>query len=166
MSLEETLAALEDKRRHRFGNYIIDLLLGFLFSVGGLALMIVSANDGSLNEVWRYSLISAGLLLFSLASSIFTLLALKERHRFDGEFFETLVPFLTPEDYRDFAYLKNPDLKALASSLKSVLENKPYPDPASYYQGRLKGSTFFSFAYSYVKKDPHHPGESSGRYLE
>jgi hypothetical protein len=166
MSLEETLTKLEDLRRRRFANFIADLVLAFLFSAAGLAMMIVSANDASLDEVARYSLIGVGFVLFLFSSSFCTLLAFKEKNRFDGEFFETLVPFLTPEDYRDFAYLKNPDLKALAASLKSVLSNKPYPDATSYYQGRLQGSTFFSFAYSYIKADPHHPSETGGRYLE
>jgi hypothetical protein len=166
MSLEEMLGRLEDLRKARLASYITELLFGFLLGLGGLLTMILAGSDASLAAIWRYVAIGVGLAVFLFAASFFPLQAAHEKNRFDSEFFATLVPFLAPEDYRDFAYLKNPDLKTMASSLKTALASQAYPDMSSYYQGRLKGSTFFSFAYTYAKHDGKRHYESGGRYLE
>jgi hypothetical protein len=165
MIFDETLKKIESIRQMRFASFITNLVFAGLFAIAGLVLMGL-AGTSDWEALYRYIGAAAFFVVFFFVAFLFVLGAIHQRKLYEKEFNAAVVPYLLPKEYQDFAYLLTPDYQEFVASLKNVLVQRPEPDPSSYYQGRLQGTHFYSFGYSYIKTDGKTTRESGGRFLE
>jgi hypothetical protein len=166
MGVQETINELEKKRKEARASFIVTLVFGALFCSGSEGLLLYGGLDKSLDQVSSEVLVGIGLVLFFFFGAVFSHHALAISRDYKKDTLAALMPYLTPKKYQDFAFKEDYDMLLFAKAFKQVLSVRPSRDETSYFEGRFPGASFFSFAYSYIRNDPHLHGEIQGRYVK
>jgi hypothetical protein len=166
MGVQETVNELEKKRKEARSSFIITLVFGVLLCLASEALILYAGLSEDLDKVTSEVLVGVGLVLFFFFGAVFSHHAFQISKEYKKSTLAALMPYLKPEKYQDFAYKTDYDMLLFAKAFKQVLSVRPNRDETSYFEGRFPGATFFSFAYSYIRNDPHLHGEIQGRYVK
>ena len=166
MSAQETIKKVEQNRKEALSSFVVTIVFGSLAVVASLVLLLYGGLEPGLDEISKDVAIVIGLLFFFLSALVFLPHALTITKRYKRESLAILMPYLTPKNYQDFVYKTDYNTPHLNQVFRHVLSVRDNRDETSYFEGRLPGAKFFSFAYSYIRDDRLSRGEILGRYVE
>jgi hypothetical protein len=167
ITLDSSLvAALEKTRKKALVSFVLFTIVASLVGFSGFALILIGAIGDFSARYIQGLLVGAGAFLFLFATPAFVFGAIKAKRRYHKEFEDHFCPLFAQGHYDEFHFSFAKSLSDIEKMVSLPLAEKPDDEELSFYEGKVKGLSFFSFAYERMKAGKGHPDSADGRYIE
>lgn len=167
MNIDTSLVSqLENLRKKALVSFILFMVLASLVGLGGFALIIVGAIGEFSAKYIQGILVGAGFVLFLFITPIFVFAAVHAKRHYQKAFENHFCPLFATGHYDEFHFSFAKDLSEIMKRVSLPLSQKPDDEHLSFFEGKVNGLSFFSFAYTRMKQGKGHPDSAGGRYIE
>jgi hypothetical protein len=160
------VSELENLRKKALLLFILFIILGSLVGLGSFACILIGAIGEFPEKYIQGILVGAGFVLFLFVTPLFAFLAIHAKQRYQKAFENHFCPLFAQGHYDEFHFSFAKDLSDINKRVSLPLKEKPDDEHVSFYEGKVKGLSFFSFAYNRMKQGKGHPDSAAGRYIE
>jgi len=156
-SLQGVIPHLEARRLH----YRRHALFGFVGEIGvGLGSWCLTLVGGFLGQD---ELLFSGLLGLLAITPIFIVIAREAQVRYRAFFVSEVTPLCSSGLYQSFRTDPTKDFDLLRGEVGGGVDKRLFPKPASYFEGKYRDVSFWTFVYHFRAKAKVAPKEVTGR---